>query len=170
MRWKETITAAGAVLLLATACGQQPGSGSLPAREAGNSVEAPSGELTKVPGRKPAQPPSEQPPSEPGADGRAVPPERVDGSALPRGYPVDVSVSADGRALTIIGQEGGCSQASAEVGDQARQRVAVTMVETKLADKNVMCTMDMRYPPITVRLDQPLGDRTVVLDYVRRTA
>ncbi|MFD2396114.1 hypothetical protein ACFSVJ_03355 [Prauserella oleivorans] len=96
-----------------------------------------------------------------------MPAAQLDTTGLPKGYPADVR--AEGSTLVITGQEGGCSKAGAEVGEQRGDRVTVTMTETKPADKNVMCTMDMRYPPITVRLDAPLGDRLLVLEYVQRT-
>ncbi|WP_228714036.1 hypothetical protein [Prauserella endophytica] len=157
MRWKETIIGAGAALVFATACGEQPAAPQAPAESPPASQE-----LTKVPGRKPAEPPAQD-------QGGSVPAAQIDSGALPRGYPVDVSRGKGGNTLTIVGQEGGCSQASAEVGEQRGDRVTVTMVETKPADKNTMCTMDMRYPPITVRLDDPLGDRLLVLKYAQRT-
>ncbi|MFF5992440.1 hypothetical protein [Prauserella flavalba] len=156
MRWKETMIGAATVLVLATACGQQQATPQAPAESPPASQE-----LTKVPGRKPAEPPAQD-------QGGSVPAAQIDSGALPRGYPVEVS-AGEGGTLTITGQEGGCSQASAEVGEQRGDRVTVTMVETKPADKNTMCTMDMRYPPITVRLDEPLGDRLLVLKYTQRT-
>ncbi|MBK1788706.1 hypothetical protein [Prauserella cavernicola] len=151
MRWKETLIGAGAVLAFATACGGQAETAS-PAAEPSPASQ----ELSK----EPADPPADE------QKGTPVPAAQINGDELPEGYPVEVA--ADGRTLTITGQEGGCSKASAEVGEQRGDRVTVTMVQTKPADKNTMCTMDMRYPPVTVRLDQPLEDRMVQLEYAER--
>ncbi|MEU6644777.1 hypothetical protein ABZ863_19775 [Saccharomonospora sp. NPDC046836] len=144
MRCTATIIGVGAGLLLLTGCGAEqapPGSvpGSLPAATTSEPVREAAGE-----------------------------PARVDGAALPEGYPVDVSVAGDGRTLTVVGQEGGCSSAGAEVAEQRADRVTITMIETKPVSKDLACTMDMRYPPITVRLDAPLDGRLVVLRYMER--
>ncbi|EHR50505.1 hypothetical protein SacmaDRAFT_2252 [Saccharomonospora marina XMU15] len=167
MRWKQAIIGVSVAVLgaVGAGCAQQgdvqPGSGGAGNDDAGRApVELPR-ESGQGAGRKPVQPPASD-------EGRPVPPERVDGSALPRGYPVEVSVTGDGRTLRIVGQEGGCSKASAELAEQRGDRVAVTMVETKPTSKDIACTMDMRYPPLTVTLDEPLGQRMVVLTYQAR--
>lgn len=167
MRWKQAIIGVSVVLFgaVTAGCAQQgdvgAGSGGSGADGADRApVELPR-ESGQGAGRKPAQPPASQ-------DGEPVPPERVDASGLPRGYPVEVSVAGDGRTLRLVGQEGGCSEASAELGEQRGDRVAVTMVETKPTSKDIACTMDMRYPPLTVTLDEPLGDRMVLLTYEAR--
>ncbi|ASR35446.1 hypothetical protein BAY61_11040 [Prauserella marina] len=181
--WRRAVTgpfAACAVLLLVAGCGQAGQDG-----QAGQERESPSAPpATSQPSQPPAgdpessdlprdsgkEPPETTEPAEPGAGAgaAAVPKAQLDGSGLPKGYPVDVTESADGRTLTVIGQEGGCSKASAEVAEQTAEHVALTMVETFPADKNMMCTMDMRYPPLTVELAEPLGDRHLALDYVKR--
>ncbi|WP_051385425.1 hypothetical protein [Actinokineospora inagensis] len=74
-----------------------------------------------------------------------------------------------GSDVGVVAQEGGCGKASAEVGDQGPARVVLTLVETRPARPR-MCTMDIRYPRLSVRLDQPLGDRRVVLRSEQRTA
>ncbi|MEU3270780.1 hypothetical protein ABZ639_08025 [Saccharomonospora sp. NPDC006951] len=182
--WRRAVTgpfAACAVLLLAAGCGQTGQDGQAgqergtpsppPATSQPSQPPAGAPESSDIPrdsGKEPSEPPGTTEPAEPGAGAAAVPKAQLDGSGLPKGYPVDVTESADGRTLTVIGQEGGCSKASAEVAEQTAAHVAITMVETFPADKNMMCTMDMRYPPLTVELAEPLGDRHLALDYVKR--
>jgi hypothetical protein len=96
-----------------------------------------------------------------------VPQERIDGSALPEGFPKDVA--ATDRTLAVKAQEGGCGKASAEVKSQSPSAVELTLVETQPAVPQA-CTMDIRYPTVSVTLDQPLGERKVVLRFEQRTA
>ncbi len=150
-------TVAGALAMLA-ACGQQV--------EAGG----PGIERNTAVGNQPSSvelPRSQEHSDRARADADAVPPGQIDAEGLPDGHPVDVSVAPGGRTLTIVGQEGGCGTASAELTGQEEDRVAILLVETKPADENTLCTMDMRYPPLTVELDAPLKDRLVVLDHDR---
>ncbi|WP_199431769.1 hypothetical protein [Qaidamihabitans albus] len=183
MRWKQALAGIGIILFATTACGQQPANtagagpgsrdgGSLPSRDPvlSRSGQVEQGEIPGevqpappvegMPGRKPAQPPA-------GGDGTPVPAERIDGSALPEGHPRQVSVHGDGRRLSVTAQEGGCGRASVEVAGQTGRHVALTLVETEPAGQRA-CTMDMRYPVLTVRLDQPLADREVVLSSEQR--
>ncbi|MEY7972854.1 hypothetical protein AB8O38_12725 [Saccharomonospora xinjiangensis] len=153
MRWIRGIVAAAA-LLTVTACGEQTAATGSGSAEAGGPPPA-SKELSRSPEEVPG--------------GGPVPKGQIDASALPDGHPVDVAVDEGGRTLTIVAQEGGCTRASATVAEQTAQRVEVTLVESQPADKNTMCTMDMRYPPLTVDLDEPLGKRVVVLEHKRDT-
>jgi hypothetical protein len=75
----------------------------------------------------------------------------------------------DGDTLGVVAQEGGCGRSSVEVPEQTDAQVVVLMVETVPATPQ-MCTMDLRYPKLTAELDQPLGDRTVVLKAEQRKA
>lgn len=122
--------------------------------------------------------PAPQPPNAPGepvqvpdgADkGDLVPGKRIDGSKLPEAYPQNVATSDDGRKLLIVAQEGGCGEASAELAGQSAQQVRVTLVETLPPESaDIACTMDIRFETVSVVLDKPLGERTVVLEYERR--
>ncbi|MGM1061897.1 hypothetical protein [Saccharothrix sp. Mg75] len=94
-------------------------------------------------------------------EGREVPEERITAS-VPEGSPSTVWTEEDGTVLGAIGQEGGCSKAGLEIAEQTAQVVKVVLVETTPADQQV-CTMDIRYPPLTAKLDAPLGDRRVEL-------
>lgn len=92
-----------------------------------------------------------------------MPAAQADFSALPPGYPHEVWASADGRTLFARGQEGGCDRVHAELREQTAQRVVVSLVKTQSPPRGQMCTMDIRYPVVSVPLDEPLGQRTVVL-------
>lgn len=147
----------GAVLLACAACSQNEdiGFGSAPAT---TSADLP----TTVRTTTPVQPPDGDlmnPKPPPGAV--AVPPERVDASALPAGYPALVWTVGDGSTVGAYGQAGGCTEASADVVEQTAQHVVVRITETTLSAG--VCTLEIRVPPLTVTLDAPLGDRTVVL-------
>lgn len=88
--------------------------------------------------------------------------DKVDFTALPEGYPHTVWIVGDGTTVGLYGQAGGCTTAAAEVAEQGAQRVVLRVVETTTGDQ--VCTLDLRYPPLTVKLDAPLGTRTVVLE------
>ncbi|GAB2969456.1 hypothetical protein GCM10027184_18140 [Saccharothrix stipae] len=96
------------------------------------------------------------------AGGTEVPKDRIDASAVPDGNPTTTWTEGDGTVLGVIAQEAGCGKASVEVAEQNAQVVKVVLVETTPLDQPV-CTMDIRYPPLTAKLDAPLGDRKVVL-------
>jgi hypothetical protein len=92
-----------------------------------------------------------------------VPAAQADFSALPAGYPHEVWTSADGRTLFARAEEGGCDRVHAEMREQTAQRVVVGLVKTQAPTRGQMCTMDIRYPVVSVQLDEPLGQRTVLL-------
>jgi hypothetical protein len=154
MRSIGTVVSAGVLLLVATACAT-----SEPKIEtgAGNGPEL----TTSAPA--PVPPSEEIAPGEPPPNGGTpVPADKVDATALPEGSPHSVWTEGDGRTLGVIGQEGGCSKASLEVAEQSPTAVRVVLVET-MPTKQEMCTMDIRFPPLTVNLDAPLAERPVVL-------
>jgi hypothetical protein len=94
---------------------------------------------------------------------RDVPATQVDASRLPAGYPVRVQQDDTGSVLTVQGEEGGCEKASAELAAQDGSAVHVVLVRT-LAPTNQVCSKDLRFKQLTVRLDNPLADRQVVLE------
>lgn len=165
----------GVVLLAGTACaspqnGSQPAAAPPPPAASAPADQVAPGE----PGQpQPAPPVSKAPggaepvdPSDPGA-GTAIPAEKIDAAKLPEGFPKKVGMVSDGKVLSIGAQEGGCGKASLEVKEQGADKVVVNIVETEPGG-NVACTMDIRYPTLTVELDQPLGERTVVLEHEQR--
>ena len=94
---------------------------------------------------------------------RDVPATQVDSSRLPSGYPAKVQQDDTGSMLTVQGEEGGCEKASAQLTAQDNSAVHVVLVRT-LAPTTQVCTKELRLKPLTVRLDNPLADRKVVLE------
>jgi hypothetical protein len=81
---------------------------------------------------------------------------------------VKVWTEGDGRTVGLVAQEGGCGKAGVEIAEQTATSVVLIVFEATPA-KPMMCTMDLRYPTFEVTLDQPLGDRSVVMKHERRT-
>ena len=157
MRWKGLLAGIGIVLVTATACGERPQN--VPAAGGGAPPPASSPQAPTVPSM-PNRPGSAQ--AAP-AGSTLVPPAQLDASKLPEGYPREVYVGPDGRALYLRAEEGGCARAGAEVREQTPTRVVVALVETRPNVQGQMCTMDIRYPLVSAPLAQPLGQRKIVL-------
>ena len=159
MRRLRLALAFGALLLACAACGQNDeiGFGGAPPT---TSAELPStGPAESLP---PGPPPDGNPMNPtPPAGGIAVAQAKVDAAALPEGYPRVVWTEGDGSTIGAYGQAGGCTEASAQVIEQNAQRVVMRITETTTSSGP--CTMELRFPPLTVKLDAPLADRTVVL-------
>jgi len=113
------------------------------------------------PSASPAPPPVPDAPVAP-PGGEKIPAGQVDAAALPEGYPRLVWTQEGGSVLGAYGQEGGCTQVRADLVEQTAESVRIMFVE--LTPTTGPCTMDLRFPPLTVRLDEPLGDRMVVLE------
>ncbi|MGX7826807.1 hypothetical protein ACTG9Q_17105 [Actinokineospora sp. 24-640] len=147
-----------ALLAVATACAEPqsaPEQAPVPPAQSAPAQSAPAAEPEDQSGRTPPA----------GSD--PVPAAQVVTEALPEGYPVTVWTADDGTTVGAVAQEGGCGKASAEVTGQSGEQVVITLVETT-PKKAEMCTMDIRYQKLTVELDQPLGDREVVLKSEQR--
>ena len=93
----------------------------------------------------------------------AVPESAVDSSKLPGSYPKKVWTQDGGNVVVATGEEGGCSKVHAETAEQTAEQVKVVFVE-ETPEPPGICTMDLRYPPVTAKLDSPLGQRKIVLD------
>ncbi|GAA1311001.1 hypothetical protein [Saccharothrix xinjiangensis] len=118
----------------------------------------------------PAPPPQGSAVPLPGGE-TPVPTARVDGGTLPDTYERQVSTSADGRTLRVVGLAGGCKTADAEVVAQSADQVRITLVTTYYPPaEGAVCTQELRDVPLNVTLDAPLGDRTVVLESREDTA
>lgn len=155
MRRLGLVLSASALLLVCVACGknEEIGFGGQPQGPA-ETTEQSEDVTAPEPGFDASKP---QPP----AGGTEVAEAKVDTSALPEGYPNLVWTEAAGAVVGAYGQAGGCIEATGSVTEQTGQRVVFVVTETTTSTG--MCTMDIRYPPLTVKLDAPLGDRTVVL-------
>ncbi|RKT82374.1 hypothetical protein SAMN05421805_11658 [Saccharopolyspora antimicrobica] len=134
---------AGALLLALAACAQQPT------------------DDVGFGGQPPAPPGPVQP--KPENERTPVAESSLDATALPEGYPAKVWTQENGTALVATGQEGGCSKVHAELAEQTAEQVKLVLVE-ETPEPPGICTMDLRYPPVAVRLDAPLDARKVVLE------
>ncbi len=153
MRNMGTVVGTGVLLLVISACGSaqnaSTGAGGGPTLPTATSPSEPS------PGTPPGIAPGEVPPG-------GTPVTRIDANALTSDYPRTVWTQGDGKTVGVIGQEGGCGKASASVLEQSASAVKIELLETTPLTKQ-MCTMDIRFPPLTVQLSEPLAERTVVL-------
>jgi hypothetical protein len=104
-------------------------------------------------------------PVPPGAPAQ-IGPAQIDARALPGGQPGPVSVDLGGTTLTVDGIGGHCSTPTAELLGEDATTVSVRLVVTTTGTGT--CDALAVLVPLTVRLAQPLGDRTVVLSEVRR--
>ena len=149
MRHIGTVVGTGVLLLVISACGSAQNAGT----GAGGGPTLPTATSpSEVP---PGVAPGEIPP-----DGKPV--TKLDTNALSSEYPRTVWTQGDGKTVGVIAQEGGCGKASASVLEQSASVVKIELVETLPLDKQA-CTMDIRFPPLTVQLTEPLGERTVAL-------
>ncbi|WP_424185184.1 hypothetical protein ACOBQX_25290 [Actinokineospora sp. G85] len=155
----KSLVGAGVLVAALSACGSAQDT------QDGNAAAPPPTTATRQPGDQPDRQPARTPPE----GGAEVPDAQIDQTGLAEQYPVMVWTVDNGATLGVVAQEGGCGKASAEVTEQSDSRVAVTLVETTPASEQ-MCTMDLRYPKLTLELDQPLGARTVVLTSEKRRA
>jgi hypothetical protein len=153
MKRLGTVVGASVLILLASACGNPQEN-----QEAPKDTPTATSE-SSTPDRQPARTPPD--------GGEEVAEQQIDDTALPQGYPKLVWTQDDGRAVGVVAQEGGCGRASVELPEQTDTQVTVLMIETVPA-KPTNCTMDLRYPKITVELDEPLGDRQIVLKTEQR--
>ncbi|MFD7656667.1 hypothetical protein ACFV4N_22070 [Actinosynnema sp. NPDC059797] len=129
-----------------------------------------SGSLPGTTEPAPAPPPRSSAAPLPGGE-TPVPTARVDGGTLPDTYERQVSTSADGRTLRVIGLAGGCKTAGAEVTAQSADQVRITLVTTYYPPaEGSVCTQELRDVPLDVTLDAPLGDRLVVLEAREQTS
>lgn len=149
MRHIGTVVGTGVLLLVISACGSAQNAGT----GAGGGPTLPTATSpSEIP---PGIAPGEVPP-----DGKPV--TKLDTNALSSEYPRTVWTQGDGKTVGVIAQEGGCGKASASVLEQSASVVKIELVETLPLDKQA-CTMDIRFPPLTVQLSEPLGERTVAL-------
>lgn len=145
MRRLHTAVGAGVLLLAVTACAdEQPDIGF---------------------GGQPDVPPEASGPVEPKpeAEREPVPATAIKDARDSGGKPPQVWTQDGGSVVVTIGEEGGCSSVHAEVAEQNDKKVKVVLVE-ETPEPTGICTMDLRYPPVAVRLDAPLDQRTVVLE------
>src|SRR5690606_37040907 len=166
-KWLNAIAGSAVLAMVLAGCGG--GDSARPA--AGGWAENGTSAPAEPPSGKPKDQSANQPDQKPGADGQerpnvGQPPKSAEPVAgkpaearnLPQRPPTKVLLKAT--ALARTAQESGCDKATAELGKQSASQVEVTVVITQPKQPR-MCTMDIRYPVLTVELDKPLADRTV---------
>ncbi|MCP2267607.1 hypothetical protein [Actinokineospora diospyrosa] len=166
MKRLGTSIGAGVLLTVLTACAGQETASPPP-----DPASAPptSSSAAIPPGVPPTEStePDRQPARTPPSGGTEVPAGQIDATGVVEDYPTVVWTENDGTDVGVVAQEGGCGKASAEVAAQTATQVVITLVETQPA-KPVQCTMDLRFPKLSVNLDKPLGERKVVLKSEQR--
>lgn len=151
---------AGVLLLSVAACAgsqESAGFGGQPATS--SAAASPSASASGAPTNSNVGPFAKPP-----AGGTAIPQNRITVANMPAGQPTLAWTTGDGRTVGFYGREGGCTKVHGEVAEQGPNGVKIIMVE-QVPAKQKICTMDLRYPPITVQLTAPLGDRPLSLDH-----
>lgn len=87
---------------------------------------------------------------------------QVNATSLPSSYPRLVWTLGDGSTLGLYGLSGACQTVSAQVAAQSDSQVVVRLIQQEPA-KPQRCPLYLRFQPLSVKLAQPLGKRTVVL-------
>ncbi|MBM7776331.1 hypothetical protein JOD54_006535 [Actinokineospora baliensis] len=166
MKRLGTVIGAGVLLTVLAACAGQetasPPQETTPAPPTSSATPVPPG----VPPTEPSEP-DRQPARTPPSGGTEVPAGQIDATGVVEDYPTVVWTENGGTDIGVVAQEGGCGKASAEVAAQDDTQVVITLVETQPA-KPVQCTMDLRFPKLSVDLEKPLGERKVVLKSEQR--
>lgn len=68
-----------------------------------------------------------------------------------------------GHTLGLVVEQQGCEKVDAALTGTSAAQVVVTVTRTDTAKPGAMCPMYITLKRVTVHLDEPLGDRTVVL-------
>ena len=87
---------------------------------------------------------------------------KVDASALPAGYPRLVWTEGNGGVVGFFAEQGACTTVSASVVAQTGSTVTVRLVISEPASTKP-CPQYLRNKEMTVKLDRPLGGRTVIM-------
>ncbi|GLW91477.1 hypothetical protein Aglo03_22930 [Actinokineospora globicatena] len=166
MKRLGTIIGAGVLLTVMTACAGQETASQPPDPTSAPTTSQPADPPGAVPPTETSEP-DRQPAVTPPTGGTEVPAAQIDATGVAQDYPTMVWTEDGGTDVGVVAQEGGCGKASAEVTEQAAAQVVITLVETQ-PPKPAQCTMDIRFPKLSVHLDSPLGDRKVVLKSEQR--
>ncbi|GAA3038042.1 hypothetical protein [Actinokineospora globicatena] len=152
---------------------QSPSSGATPPSSAAPIEGAPNSQPPQT-GPAPTKPPAPQVTINPDgkvtvpAGYRELPAKQVDAKALPESYKERrVWSSEDGKALQLVGiASDACAGVDAQVVEftEAVVKVSLTpMTSPQGGTEGKMCAMVVTPRPVEVPLEQPVGDRTVVV-------
>lgn len=182
MRALKIVTGALFGVLVLGACGQEAATQG----EGGTSEPAPTSTPTSEPGSEPTSEPGGEPTSEPGGQPTTEPPVTEDQSGdvvVPEGVRRLPKAQVDARDVpeywdhrgvvwvygggyslqTFAMANNGCSGAKAEIVEQSADEVRLRLSSVPPEDKSKICTEALVARPVVVRLDEPIGDRMVVL-------
>ncbi|MFC9255779.1 hypothetical protein ACFWMR_18460 [Amycolatopsis thailandensis] len=147
---------AGLVLAATAACGAG-GPGAPANTSTPPVVTTPSDLPTSLPASPPvAKPPMSRPTVGPPPMDKMLPPGQVDAK-------VPAQVSAENGGVNVHLELSGCDEATANLADQNAQRVVVK-VKIDHGKPGQMCPQVIRYAVLPVKLAEPLGARTVVVE------
>ncbi|SDN63423.1 hypothetical protein SAMN04489726_7510 [Allokutzneria albata] len=140
-------------MLAMAACGSEVGFGGQPSNKP---------TATSTPGQPTSDPNIAIP--KPPEGGTAIPDKQLDPASQDMdGYKRLVWTKDNGATVGTYGREGGCSKVTGEAVEQTDKSIKLLLTE-KVPAKPQACTMDMRYPPVEVKLAKPLGERTVSVE------
>lgn len=168
MKNAAKVLGAGLVLAATAACGAG-GPGAPANTENPPVVTTPLDLPTQIPGSPPvvsppvAKPPMSRPTAGPPPEDTLLPPSQVDAGKLPADYPRQVSAENGGAILNVHAELSGCDKASAALADQNARRVVIKL-KLDHGDPGRLCPQVIRYVVLPVRLAEPIGARTVVLE------
>ncbi|EME54063.1 hypothetical protein [Amycolatopsis decaplanina] len=146
----------GLVLAATAACGAG-GPGAPANTSTPPVVTTPSDLPTSLPASPPvAKPPMSRPTVGPPPSDKMLPPSQVD-AELP------AQVSAENGGLNVHLELSGCDEATANLAEENTRRVVVK-VKIDHGKPGQMCPQVIRYAVLPVKLAEPLGSRTVVLE------
>jgi hypothetical protein len=96
-----------------------------------------------------------------------VPPGQVHsgGMATP---PAGVQVTKDGKQVVFDVEQSGCQHITGQATSQTSTSVAIQVVDTITSHGGQVCPMIVRQVPVTVALNAPLGNRTIVFSSVTK--
>jgi hypothetical protein len=101
------------------------------------------------------------------AGAEPVPGTQVDASALSVDFPRQVWTENGGTTLGLDGEQGACMTSKATVTSQTDTEVVIQLDQQRTGSGGHACPLYLRYQPLSVHLDSPLGHRTVVLRLVK---
>jgi hypothetical protein len=96
-----------------------------------------------------------------------VPPAQVHsgGMSVP---PAGVQVTKDGKQVVFDVEQSGCQHITGQATSQTATTVSIQVVDTITSHGGQVCPMIVRQVPVTVALNAPLGNRTIVFSSVTK--
>jgi hypothetical protein len=96
-----------------------------------------------------------------------VPPGQVHSGGMTT-PPAGVQVTKDGKQVVFDVEQSGCQHITGQATSQTATSVAIQVVDTITSHGGQVCPMIVRQVPVTVALNAPLGNRTIVFSSVTK--